>query len=383
MLYVHQNNRFGVPPPTAPYFSSRRGDFRGDGIGWPPRFWPRALPLWKRNTYKVVSCHCKFGRIARNFCIGKAKLGRVTYGLYSGSCILSMYSRRETLCFISFWANLTRSDSLSGTSAFMNTNCSCELLRIRPSQLQNKIYVSKLLTGWLSSMGFSSPKPSAWRFLIASKTPVFHPRLLNFLPALKSETFSTLPGKVRQNASFVSFSFASAVPWVGAAVSLPIYTGVLAAMWPCGIITLLCELFISESKSQVYAHLHQFLQSSQEASSKLSKLIWPVIYCVYTFTMIVFEIAEYICYDDGCHLHKYAQNPIRRDQTPTTQLLSKMEIVVDKMHMAGHVDKWCKDTCDPRTFAELAEVCHVCSCCLLSTVSLNTVNSFFKFDMQL
>ena len=99
--------------------------------------------------------------------------------------------------------------------------------------------------------------------------------------------------------------------------------------------------------------------------------------------MIVFEIAEYICYDDGCHLHKYAQNAIHRDQTPTMQLLSKMEIVVDKMHMAGHVDKRCKDTCDPRTFAELAEVCHVCSCCLLSTVSLNTVNSFFKFDMQL
>ena len=143
-----------------------------------------------------------------------------------------MYSRRETLCFISFWANLTRSDSLSGTSAFMNTNCSCELLRIRPSQLQNKIYVSKLLTGWLSSMGFSSPKPSAWRFRIASKAPVFHPRLLNFLPAHKSETFSTLPGKVRQNASFVSFSFASAVPWVGAAVSyLHRGSGCNVTMW--------------------------------------------------------------------------------------------------------------------------------------------------------
>ena len=104
------------------------------------------------------------------------------------------------------------------------------------------------------------------------------------------------------------------------------HTGVLAAMWPCGIITLLCELFISESKSQVYAHLLQFLQTSQEASSKLSKFIWSVSHCVKKK-----KTTEYICYDDGCHLRKYAQNPIRRDQTPTTQFLSRMEIVVDKI----------------------------------------------------
>lgn len=42
-----------------------------------------------------------------------------------------------------------------------------------------------------------------------------------------------------------------------------IVAGILAAMWPCGIIILICELFISESKSQVYGHLHQLFQSTQ------------------------------------------------------------------------------------------------------------------------
>lgn len=65
---------------------------------------------------------------------------------------------------------------------------------------------------------------------------------------------------------------------------------------------------------------------------------------------------EYICYDDGCHLQKYAQNPCRRDLTSTTQILCKLAIVIDKMHMAGHVDTWCKKTCDPQLFSDLDKV---------------------------
>lgn len=48
--------------------------------------------------------------------------------------------------------------------------------------------------------------------------------------------------------------------------------GILAGMWPCGTITLLRELFLAESKSQVYGHLHQFLQSVPSTASNLSKL---------------------------------------------------------------------------------------------------------------
>ena len=47
-------------------------------------------------------------------------------------------------------------------------------------------------------------------------------------------------------------------------------SGILAGVWPCGVITLLSELFISESKSQVYGHLHSFLQSAPNTADNLS-----------------------------------------------------------------------------------------------------------------
>ena len=65
---------------------------------------------------------------------------------------------------------------------------------------------------------------------------------------------------------------------------------------------------------------------------------------------------EYICYDDGCRLKKYASNSCRSELTETTHLLSELAIVVDKMHMAGHVDSWCKKTCDPHLFPDLNSV---------------------------
>ena len=51
---------------------------------------------------------------------------------------------------------------------------------------------------------------------------------------------------------------------------------------------------------------------------------------------------EYVCYDDGCHLRKYAMNPCQCDVTQTTHILSEVAIAIDKMHMAGHIDMWCK-----------------------------------------
>lgn len=77
--------------------------------------------------------------------------------------------------------------------------------------------------------------------------------------------------------------------------------------------------------------------------------------------------AGYICYDDGCHLRKYSTNPCRCDLTPTTQLISNMIIVIDKMHMAGHVGKWCQENCDLHKFPYLTDV---------STPTLNCYNIF-------
>ena len=48
--------------------------------------------------------------------------------------------------------------------------------------------------------------------------------------------------------------------------------GILAGIWPCGIITLISELFISESKTQVYGYLHSYLQDDPRTAERLSKL---------------------------------------------------------------------------------------------------------------
>lgn len=65
----------------------------------------------------------------------------------------------------------------------------------------------------------------------------------------------------------------------------------------------------------------------------------------------------YICYDDGCHLTKYAQNPCRSHLTKTAKDMAEMSIVIDCMHMKGHTDLWCKKTCDPNLFPQLNNVC--------------------------
>ena len=38
--------------------------------------------------------------------------------------------------------------------------------------------------------------------------------------------------------------------------------GLLAGIWPCGIITLIAELYKSESKAQVYGCLHGFIYNN-------------------------------------------------------------------------------------------------------------------------
>ena len=49
--------------------------------------------------------------------------------------------------------------------------------------------------------------------------------------------------------------------------------------------------------------------------------------------------------------------------TPTAQKLSKVEIVIDKLHMEGHTDEWCKANCDPHLFKALDKV----SICQINT----------------
>ena len=72
--------------------------------------------------------------------------------------------------------------------------------------------------------------------------------------------------------------------------------------------------------------------------------------------MSLYKCIEYICYDDRCHLKKYTINPSRCDLTETTKILSNVTIAVDKMHMAGHIDPWCKKECDPHIYPDLQKV---------------------------
>ena len=62
--------------------------------------------------------------------------------------------------------------------------------------------------------------------------------------------------------------------------------GILAGLWPYGVISFVRELFLSKSKSQVYGHLHQFLQSQLATASRLSKsqALYHLCYymCVYS-----------------------------------------------------------------------------------------------------
>uniref|UniRef100_A0A1X7UCQ9 Uncharacterized protein n=1 Tax=Amphimedon queenslandica TaxID=400682 RepID=A0A1X7UCQ9_AMPQE len=56
----------------------------------------------------------------------------------------------------------------------------------------------------------------------------------------------------------------------------------------------------------------------------------------------------YIIHDDGCHLKKYALHR-------SSNFISQLTIVVDKFHMKGHTDKWCKENCDPNYIDELGK----------------------------
>lgn len=80
-----------------------------------------------------------------------------------------------------------------------------------------------------------------------------------------------------------------------------------------------------------------------------------IILCITVFCIIHVTL-EYICYDDGCHLKKYAINPQRSQSTETANSVSQLSFVIDRMHMKGHVDSWCKKTCDPSLFPDISNV---------------------------
>ena len=83
--------------------------------------------------------------------------------------------------------------------------------------------------------------------------------------------------------------------------------------------------------------------------------------------------AEFICYDDTCHLRKFARNSVKTHLTPHTMQLASVEMVVDKMHMKGHTDTWCKENCDPAKFQALQTITSL----LKQIIILLTISDIF------
>ena len=68
---------------------------------------------------------------------------------------------------------------------------------------------------------------------------------------------------------------------------------------------------------------------------------------------------EFIVYDDGCHLKKYAMDTVRCTATDTASKIAEMPIIVDKMHFKGHTDPWCAENCNPYSYKELEGVSYL------------------------
>ena len=90
-------------------------------------------------------------------------------------------------------------------------------------------------------------------------------------------------------------------------------------------------------------------------------LPYPVRVSAYVHIFSLYSsMLEMICYDDACHLKRYATNCIRSTFTETNKQLSTLNYVVDRMHFRGHVDSWCKKKLWPRQIG-LDEKCE-CMC---------------------
>ncbi len=51
-------------------------------------------------------------------------------------------------------------------------------------------------------------------------------------------------------------------------IKLHISAGILAGVWPCGTVTMVGELFGSESLSQVYGFLFSYMHQNEDSVSK-------------------------------------------------------------------------------------------------------------------
>lgn len=109
--------------------------------------------------------------------------------------------------------------------------------------------------------------------------------------------------------------------------------GVFVGAFPCGTIVLFDELYGSESISQVYGILIEFLTRLDDVDS-LKELL----------------------YDDCCHLKAFSEKKENAEQNEITQYFATLGKHVDRFHFRNHVDPWCMENCNPENVPELKNV---------------------------
>ena len=105
------------------------------------------------------------------------------------------------------------------------------------------------------------------------------------LPQLKCKTEKDTHGRLNYRTAgtvpMLDLQNRESCPWH---VLSPIchFTGILAGIHPCGVITLVGELFGAESKGQVYGLLHTYLSENESHTKSLRENINRCI-CVYVY----------------------------------------------------------------------------------------------------
>ena len=109
--------------------------------------------------------------------------------------------------------------------------------------------------------------------------------------------------------------------------------GVFVGAYPCGTIVLFDELYGSESISQVYGILVEFLGRLKDMST-----------------------LEELLYDDCCHLKAFSEKEVNAKQNEVTQYFADIGKHVDRFHFRNHVDPWCQANCNPEGVPSLQGV---------------------------
>lgn len=94
---------------------------------------------------------------------------------------------------------------------------------------------------------------------------------------------------------------------------------------------MLLELYVAESKSQVYGCLHNYFRRLPEIADCTGK-IHGIKSTQRSSAMMMRVISEYIVQTQSGRTSHHTQ--------------TSLEIVVDRMHIRGHTDAWCWENCN-------------------------------------